>query len=222
MIPLDYLINTNIYLHGHDKDGKLLMVFKSKLHVRGTRDIEDLKKCLVYWSERAFRQSKNDKITVVFDMLESGFRNIDLEYTKLIINILKQYYPNSLNWILVYEMPWIMNGKWTHKVWAFFKSFSNISTLTFPATFQIIKKLLPKKAVEVLKFVNAKNVRQYIDDDNISVAWGGKDSYEYSFVPENHGENGEVVYEYGASLHQQANNNNAEQANLNLLHRKVS
>lgn len=69
--------------------------------------------------------------------------------------------------------------------------------------------------------MGAKNVRQYIDDDNIPVAWGGKDNYEYSFVPENNGENGEVVHENGA-LHQQANNNNAEQANLNILHRKVS
>lgn len=80
---------------------------------------------------------------------------------------------------------------------------------------------MPKKAVEVLKFVSVKNVRQYINDDNMPVAWGGKDNYEYSFVPENRGENGEVVYENGA-LHQQANNNNADQANLNFLHRKVS
>lgn len=95
-------------------DGKLLMMFKSKLHIRGSKNMDDMKRCLVYWIERAFRQTKNEKITVVFDMLDSGMSNIDLEYTKLLINIFKQYYPNSLNLILVYEMPWIMNGTLTH------------------------------------------------------------------------------------------------------------
>lgn len=44
-------------------------------------------------------------------MMDTGLSNIDLEYTKTIVNTFKLYYPNSLNWILVYEMPWIMNGK---------------------------------------------------------------------------------------------------------------
>lgn len=90
----------------------------------------------------------------------------------------------------------------------------------FPATFQIIKKLLPKRAVERLKFINAKNVHQYIDDANIPTSWGGQDSYEYSFVPESR-QNDEMKYENGA-MHQPTNNNDAEQANLNLSQRKVS
>lgn len=87
-------------------------MFKSKLHVRGTKNMDDLKRCLIYWIERGFRETKNEQMTVVFDMLGSGMSNIDMEYTKFIINTFKNYYPDSLNWILVYEMPWIMNGEW--------------------------------------------------------------------------------------------------------------
>lgn len=93
-------------------------------------------------------------------------------------------------------------------------------TFSLPATFQIIKKLLPKKAVERLKFISAKNVDEYIDEANTPASWGGRDSYEFSFVPESR-QSDEAKHENG-TLHQPANNNDAEQANLNLTQRKVS
>lgn len=108
---MDYLKSTCVYLHGRDADGKLILMFKSKLHIRGSKNQEDLKRCMVYWIERGFRESNNDHLTLVFDMLDSGLSNIDMEYTRTVINIFKYYYPDSLNWILVYEMPWIMNGE---------------------------------------------------------------------------------------------------------------
>lgn len=102
-----------------------MMMFLCKDHVRGTRDLEDLKKIMVYWIERGFRESNNDKLTLIFDMAETGLRNIEMDYTTYIINTFKNYYPNSLNWILVYEMPWIMNGKhaWQKPAKAFAKLF---------------------------------------------------------------------------------------------------
>lgn len=71
--------------------------------------------------------------------------------------------------------------------------------------------------------MNAKNVRNYIDDENIPTSWGGRDNYAYSFKPEyRQSDEGVIVSD---TLHKQMsanNNNNAEQANLNLLNRKVS
>lgn len=58
--------------------------------------------------------------------------------------------------------------------------------MIFPllATFQIIKRLLPAKAVDRLKNINNKNIRDYIDEDYMLVPWGGKDDYEFKFIPE--------------------------------------
>lgn len=220
-LPKDYLINSNVYLHGRDTDGKLILMFKCRTHFRGSRSADDLKRCLVYWIERGFRETKGDKLTVVFDMLSTGMGNIDMDYTKNIINIFKQYYPNSLNWILVYDMPWIMNGE--HAELSNVKSFSPTS-ISLPATFQIVKKLLPKKAVEILKFVNAKSIREYIDDDNMPVDWGGRDDYVFSFESEKRhdSQDDEVIHQNGVSRQPASNNNSDEHENLNLLHRKVS
>lgn len=54
----------------------------------------------------------------------------------------------------------------------------------FVAAFKIIKALLPPKAVEALRFVNAKNLSDYITRDNMLTSWGGSDDYEFEFVPE--------------------------------------
>lgn len=54
-----------------------------------------------------------DQITAVFDMQDSGMSNMDLDYTRYVINLFKLYYPNSLNYILVYELPWVLTGDYT-------------------------------------------------------------------------------------------------------------
>lgn len=48
-------------------------------------------------------------------------------------------------------------------------------------------------------------------------AWGGRDNYEFNFEPEKRQKD---MIENGTVHH--TNNNDTEQANLNLLHRKVS
>ncbi|KAG5676878.1 hypothetical protein PVAND_006683 [Polypedilum vanderplanki] len=157
----DYLLDGNIYTRGFDTDGKLIMFFRIRIYVCGSKTIENLRTYLLYWIERGQRESNGDKVTIVFDMIETGMKNIDMEYMRLMIGILKNYYPNSLNYLLVYDMPWILNG-----------------------VFQLIKGLLPKKVVERLRFINAKNVRQYINDQYIPYEWGGSDKYELKFESE--------------------------------------
>lgn len=51
-------------------------------------------------------------ITLFFDMADTGLSNMDMEFTKYLISLFKQYYPNFLNYILIFEMPWVLNGKY--------------------------------------------------------------------------------------------------------------
>lgn len=43
---------------------------------------------------------------------------------------------------------------------------------------------MPPKAVAALRFVNAKNLNEYINEDNMLASWGGKDDYQFKFIPE--------------------------------------
>uniref|UniRef100_A0A336KH87 CSON010397 protein n=1 Tax=Culicoides sonorensis TaxID=179676 RepID=A0A336KH87_CULSO len=136
-------------------------MFRCKLYQRGTKDLKELKRVLIYWIERTIREQNGDLITPVFDMTDCGLSNVDLPYTQYIINIFKNYYPEQINYIIVYDMAWILN-----------------------ATFQVIKKLLPAKAVERLKLLNAKTVKEFIDEENMPALWNGKNTYEFSWTPE--------------------------------------
>lgn len=163
-INRDYLNEGLLYVHNRDKDHKSLFIFACRKHVKGQRDMDELKKVVIYWMERIERQDKGDQITLFFDMQDSGLANMDMEYTKYIINLFKLYYPNFLNYILIFEMPWVMN-----------------------AAFKIIKSWLPSKAVQKIKFVDKKSLKEYVDSSQALKSWGGEDVYEFVFVPETEG-----------------------------------
>lgn len=52
------------------------------------------------------------------------------------------------------------------------------------AGIKIIKTLLPPQAVSSMKFVDSKNIREYISNDCMLTSWGGADDYTFEFVPE--------------------------------------
>ena len=107
---MEYINDGLMYPRGRDVDGKTVFIFRSKLYVRGTRNLDDLKKCFLYWIERIIREANDDLVTIVFDLTDAGLSNVDMDYTKYIINTFKNYYPCSLNYILIYDLPWILNG----------------------------------------------------------------------------------------------------------------
>lgn len=188
-IRLDYIEAGIMFARGKDLDGKTVFIYRSRLYTRGSRNLDEMKRVFLYWLERCIREANDDYITFMFELTDAGLSNVDMDLTKYIITTLKSYYPYSLNYILVYDLPWILN-----------------------ATFQIIKRLLPAKAVDRLRNINNKSIRDYIDDDNMLVPWGGKDDYEFEFIPEkrqrdlNHNHNN--------------NNNNANYINHNNNHIK--
>lgn len=109
-IRMDYLTDGVIFPRNKDIDGKTILIFKTKKHIRGAKDMNEILKVLVYWVERIHRETHLDKITIFFDMDGTGLSSMDLEFIKMIIETFKQYYPNALNYIFVYEMAWVLNG----------------------------------------------------------------------------------------------------------------
>lgn len=109
-VRVDYLQDGVIFSHNKDMDGYPLLIFKTKLHIKGAKDMSEVLKVLVYWVERIQREIHLSKCTVFFDMDGTGLSNMDLEFIKMIIETFKQYYPNCLNYIIVFEMAWVLNG----------------------------------------------------------------------------------------------------------------
>ena len=78
--------------------------------IKSENNLEDVKKVLVYYMERLEREEVNKKISWVFDCKNAGLKNMELELVNFIIFCMEQNYPDILNFIYIYEMPWIMNA----------------------------------------------------------------------------------------------------------------
>lgn len=151
----------SLFLRNRDADGKQLLVFDVKKHVKGAANMDDIQRMFLYFLERVDREDEDGMVTIVFDCAGCGLKNMDMEYIKYMIDVLKDYYPYNLNYILVIDMPWVLNAAW-----------------------KIIKAWLPAGAAKKIKFVNKSTVDQYVRPDQKLAAWGGTDNWEYEFVEE--------------------------------------
>lgn len=157
----EYLHDGVVFARNKDLDGKTLLIFRTKLHVKGAKNMDEVIRVVVYWIERIHRETNMDQMTIFFDMAGTGVAGMDVDFVKRIIETFKLYYPNALNYILIFEMAWMLN-----------------------AAFKMIKGFLPAKALEILKMISKKDINQYIDKNNSLASWGGNDLYEFQFVPE--------------------------------------
>lgn len=145
-----------VFSHNRDRDGKKLLVFEVRKHIKGVEKMDEMKKFFVYYLERIDQEENGDKITIVFDCTNCGLKNMDMEFIQFIIGCFKDYYPCMLNYILVFEMPWVLNAAW-----------------------KIIKAWLPASGVKLIKFLTKSNINEYIDESNALEAWGGSDPWIY-------------------------------------------
>jgi len=148
----------SLYYHNRDKLGCRLLMFCIRKHGRDAAKTEEMKKMLVYILERLDKEEKGKRITIIFDSEGAGLSNFDLELVKFLIHVLISYYPNFVNKILVFEMPWILNTAW-----------------------KVIKSLLPPPAVARIKFVNKTTIKSLISPSSLPVSWGGEDDWKYDW-----------------------------------------
>lgn len=150
-----------LYLRNRDVDGKQLLIFDVKKHIKGVNKINDVHRMFHYFLERVDREDSDGMVTIVFDCDGCGLINMDIDFVRYMIDVFKYYYPFVLNYILVMDMPWVLNAIW-----------------------KIIKAWLPAVAVKKIKFVNKNTIDEFIPYDQKFVHWGGEDDWVYEFVEE--------------------------------------
>ncbi|XP_076271654.1 motile sperm domain-containing protein 2-like isoform X1 [Rhynchophorus ferrugineus] len=159
-IKMDLIIKGCFFTYGKDIMGSTLLVFRGKLY-KGSINQDELRKCVIYWMERAERLTEGEPITLFFDMDGCGLSNIDMDLMKYLIGLFKEYYPFFLNLIIIFEMPWILS-----------------------AAFKVIKSWLPEEAIEKIKFVTKKDINTVVPSEDILKSWGGNNPYVFNFIPE--------------------------------------
>jgi len=72
------------------------------------------------------RASGSDQISVIFDMKDTGWSNMDMDFIRYLITLLKQYYPYFVNYLMIFEMPWLLKCKYFTGGFNYKSSFNEI------------------------------------------------------------------------------------------------
>lgn len=156
--PVEIWESGAVYFHNHDKDGHAILYLQVKQHNKDPEMQPIIKKFFAFMLERYMEDHPGETIVVLFDLVGAGLAQLDMEFIKFIINCFKMYYPKLLEYMLMYEMPWLFNAAW-----------------------KIIKQMLHPESVKRIKFVNKAGIQEYINKDQLWEHMGGTDKFVYKY-----------------------------------------
>ena len=103
-----------IYTSGKDHNGSSLITVIAKNHNKDKRDIQEIKKFIIYNIETAIKCTNpaTEKLAIVFDLDQFGLYCMDYEAVKLLIEILQYNYPDTLDTALIINAPMLFSACW--------------------------------------------------------------------------------------------------------------
>jgi len=148
-----------IYVRGVDKEGRPLLIFRTRFHKANDRDPEEMAKMVIWWTEQAIKALPNDKTkyTILFDRTDASGAQ-DFEFVKYFAKLFQDGYPERLSKLVVYP-----------------------SGVLFWSLWNIVKWFLdPVTRQKVLPCVYFIGVQEHIADEHIPISMGGKSTYEFN------------------------------------------
>lgn len=147
-----------IFVRNEDINCFKMMHFVVKNHKKDSCSQKELFKFISYFFERNYKFNAEDPIVLVFDMADAGYSNLDMDMIKFVVTCLKTYYPCLIDYMIIYQMPFIFNAAW-----------------------KVIKNWLPAASVNLIKFCDKKNIKDYIQESQLFIHMGGTDDYKFVY-----------------------------------------
>jgi hypothetical protein len=108
--PEDLLKRGICFMRNEDINCQPLFHFVIKLYRKDMFAQKDIFKCLAFFFERAYKFNVDDPIVLLFDMTDAGLSNLDMKMIEFVVNCLKTYYAGLIDYMILYQMPFIFNG----------------------------------------------------------------------------------------------------------------
>ena len=158
----DECMSGKIYSMGKDKRNRPVTYVHANEHVKGQYPSEATEKLVILLMENAryFLEPTIEDGTVVIDMGNVTFQNLDYQHIKFMINAMQNYYPECLGLGLVVNAPWSFNFVWN-----------------------IIKPWLDPVVVSKIHFIkNSEGLSEYINPDARPQRLGGTRK-DFKYIP---------------------------------------
>lgn len=151
-----------IFQYRPDKAGNTTLWMRVQKHKRSNEMNHIIKQFILCIMEQCDKSVQGRGVTVVFDLSNCGLRNADPTFLYWLLNSFRTYCPKGLSYILVYNLPWVLN-----------------------ATCQLAMSWLSSTNRKRLRFIEKDEIFKYIEPENCpDFVDGGLCQQDYNQIPE--------------------------------------
>ncbi|KAF5180352.1 Phosphatidylinositol transfer protein, partial [Thalictrum thalictroides] len=154
------LSHKKLFMQGFDKKGRPLAVFFQERDVptNGKKSLDERKRFLVYSLDKICARMSNghqEQFSVIVDLKGWGLSNLDLNAVPVLLSILQEYYPETVEQMYLINQPFTIRAVW-----------------------KIVSPFIRSNTKKKFVFVDNKKVTptllQDIDEDQLPEIYGGK------------------------------------------------
>lgn len=150
-----------IFQYAPDRVGNTTLWMRAKHHRRSNEMNYIMKQFILCVLEQCDKAVKGRGVAVVFDLSDCGIRNADPTFLYWLLNSFRSFCPKGLSYILVYNLPWVLN-----------------------ATCTLAMSWLSSTNRRRLRFIEGAEIQKFIAPENLpDFVAGGQCKMDYRRVP---------------------------------------
>jgi hypothetical protein len=144
-----------------DKDDRQVLWQSGKYFHKSAELGQMLRQYTVYQFEKLDRQTSHQGWASVSDSTDMGLSNVELDFSYFLTDVIQNYYPRGMKYMLVIDLPWILN-----------------------ATSKIVMAFMNEELRNSVKFIKKRELPNYLDKESIPVHLDGKNNQKLNQTPE--------------------------------------
>ena len=131
----------SIRIKGVDENNHPVILIDCEKHDKNNRDIEECKRYILYIFEQSSLKSNaaDERLSIIFDLTHFGLKSMDLEFCKFLIGTLTRHFPETLEYALICNAPFIFQGFWV-----------------------LVKQWIDPETAKKVFFTDEDNIKKYI------------------------------------------------------------
>jgi hypothetical protein len=154
-----------MFLYEKDKKGLATIYIRVRYVKHVPELMESLKLFFVFQMFKCDEEAMEAGWSLVIDFTGATVSNCDLEMVTFMVNVMDNYFPCGVDYILTYELPWVLNAVW-----------------------KIIRTCIPENSRNLIKSADRKSIGQYVEAKNLPDFMGtgptqGKCRRNYKAIP---------------------------------------
>lgn len=150
-----------IFMYAPDRVGNVTLWMRAKMHRRSGEMTHIMKQFILCVMEQCDLSVKGRGVAVVFDLSGCGIKNADPSFLFWLLNSFRTFCPKGLSYILVYNLPWVLN-----------------------ATCTLALSWLSSTNRKRLRFIEGEEIRKFIAPENLpDFVPGGTCKMSYKDIP---------------------------------------